>query len=167
MLYACLVIQGVQTGPLLILERPAVFWGVIASMYVGNAALLLLNFPLVGLWVSVLRIPQSILLALILLLTLVGAYSINNSLLDLAVLVAFGMIGYIFRKLRLDVSPLVVALVLGPMLENNFRQSLFMSRGDLLIFLQRPISMVFLILLALVMIGPTLVRSFAKSRQPS
>jgi putative tricarboxylic transport membrane protein len=167
MLYACLVIQGVQTGPLLILERPAVFWGVIASMYVGNAALLLLNFPLVGLWVSVLRIPQSILLALILLLTLVGAYSINNSLLDLAVLVASGMVGYIFRKLKLDVSPLVVALVLGPMLENNFRQSLFMSRGDLLIFLQRPISMVFLILLALVMIGPTLVRSFAKSRQPS
>jgi putative tricarboxylic transport membrane protein len=85
----------------------------------------------------------------------------------LAVLVGFGMIGYIFRKLRLDVSPLVVALVLGPMLENNFRQSLFMSRGDLLIFLQRPISMVFLILLALVMIGPTLVRLFAKSRQPS
>ncbi len=136
-------------------------------MYVGNAALLLLNFPLVGLWVSVLRIPQSILLALILLLTLVGAYSINNSLLDLAVLVGCGMIGYVFRKLKLDVSPLVVALVLGPMLENNFRQSLFMSRGDLMIFLQRPISMVFLILLALVMIGPIVVRSLTRSRHPS
>ena len=158
MLLAALMMQGVRTGPLLITERPEVFWGVVASMYLGNLALLVLNLPLVGMWVSILRIPQSILLALILLLTLVGAYSVNNSLLDLVVLVGTGMIGYIFRKFNFDIAPMVVALIIGPMLESNFRQSLFMSRGDFWIFFRRPISGTILIILVLILIAPTLWR---------
>jgi putative tricarboxylic transport membrane protein len=158
MLLAGLMMQGIRTGPLLIVERPEVFWGVVASMYLGNLALLVLNLPLVGMWVSVLRIPQSILLTLIMLLTLVGAYSVNNSALDLVVLVGTGIIGYVFRKLKLDIAPMVVALVIGPMLEESFRQSLFISRGDPLIFFQRPISGAILMILVLIMIAPVLWR---------
>jgi putative tricarboxylic transport membrane protein len=162
MLLAALMMQGVRTGPLLIAERPEVFWGVVASMYLGNLALLVLNLPLVGMWVSVLRIPQSLLLALILLLTLVGAYSVNNSSLDLAVLVGTGLIGYVFIKFHFDIAPLVVALVIGPMLESNFRQSLFMSRGDFWVFFRRPISGSILVVLVLILLAPTLWRYFTR-----
>jgi len=140
MLLSALMIHGVQPGPLLMQERPEVFWGLVASMYVGNAALLILNLPLVGMWVSLLRIPQPILLALILVFMLVGTFSVNNSVLDLFVLVGMGIVGYILRKLDFDVAPMILALVLGPMLERTFRQSLYMSRGDPLVFFQRPIS---------------------------
>ncbi len=140
MLLSALMIHGVQPGPLLMQERPEVFWGLVASMYVGNAALLILNLPLVGMWVSLLRIPQPILLALILIFMLAGTFSVNNSVLDLFVLVGMGIVGYILRKLDFDVAPMILALVLGPMLERTFRQSLYLSRGDPLVFFQRPIS---------------------------
>ncbi len=156
LLLAAMMIQGVQPGPMLMEQHPEIFWGVVASMYLGNVALLVLNFPLVGLWVSVLRIPQAILLALILAFTLVGAYSINNSMLDLMVLIVMGIIGYLLKKLDFDAAPMILALILGPMLEKNFRQSLFMSRGDPMIFLQRPISLAFLIALVLILAGPGL-----------
>jgi putative tricarboxylic transport membrane protein len=158
LLLAALLLQGVQPGPLLMQQRPDVFWGVVASMYVGNAALLILNFPLVGMWVSVLRIPQPILVALILMFTLVGAYSINNSPLDLIVLVVMGVVGYLGKKLAFDLSPMVLGLVLGGMLEKTFNQSLYMSRGDALIFVRRPISATLLAILALILIGPALWR---------
>lgn len=155
MLLAALLIQGVQTGPLLISSRPEIFWGVVASMYIGNIALLILNFPLVGLWTSILKIPQSILLSLILLLTMVGAFAINNSMLDLVVLVVMGVVGYLFRKIKFDVSPIVVALVLGPMLETTMRESLYMSRGEMSIFMTRPISgTIFMILLVFLIVPP-------------
>ena len=112
-LLGALVITGIQPGPLLISQRPEVFWGVVASMYVGNVLLLILNLPLVGVFVSVLRLPQHVLATMVLLLCLVGAYSLNNSQLDLWVLVGFGIFGYGLRKLAIDPSPLVVALVLG------------------------------------------------------
>lgn len=166
MLLAALMMQGVQPGPLLISERPEVFWGVIGSLYIGNVALLILNLPLVGLWVSMLRIPQSVLVALIILLTLLGAYTINNSMLDLMVLVMMGIVGYVFRKINFDVSPMVLALVLGPMLETTFRQSLYSSRGDPLVFLQRPISAFFLVALLAVLLLPVLQRLFTR-RRPS
>lgn len=167
MLLAGLLVQGVTVGPLLITERPEVFWGVIASMYIGNVALLILNFPLVGMWVSILRIPQAVLLTLILLLTLVGAYSINNSMLDLVVLLVMGIVGYIFRKIRLDVAPLVVALVLGPMLETTFRESLFMSRGDLSVFFTRPISGALMAVFLLLLVGPPIWRTVFKRSKPN
>ena len=156
MLLAALLIQGVQTGPLLISARPEVFWGVVASMYIGNVALLILNYPLVGMWTSVLKIPQAILIAIILLLTMVGAYAINNSMLDLVVLLVMGVIGYLFRMIRFDVAPIVVALVLGPMLETTMRESLYMSQGDVTTFFTRPISGTILGILAIMLVAPPL-----------
>lgn len=166
MLLAALLIQGVRPGPLLVDEYPAVFWGLIASMYIGNVALLILNFPLVGIWVSLLRIPQAILLALIVLFTLMGAYSVNNSTFDLIVLLVAGVVGYLFRKVRFDAAPLVLALVLGPLLENTFRQSLYMSRGSPLIFFERPISALILSALGLILVGPPLWRLVRRHRRP-
>ena len=156
LLLAALMIQGVQPGPLPMEQHPEIFWGVVCSMYLGNVALLVLNLPLVGLWVYVLRTPQPILLALILTFTMVGAYSINNSMFDLVVLVVMGIVGYLLKKLDFDMTPMILAVILGPMLEMNFRQSLFMSRGDPMIFLQRPISLAILIVLVLIFIGPGL-----------
>jgi putative tricarboxylic transport membrane protein len=156
MLLAALLIQGVPTGPMLISTRPEIFWGVVASMYIGNVALLILNFPLVGVWTSILKVPQAILIALILLLTMVGAYAINNSMLDLIVLVVMGVLGYLFRKIKFDVAPIVVALVLGPMLETTMRESLYMSRGDVTTFFTRPLSGTILAILAIMLIAPPL-----------
>ena len=157
-LLGALVITGIQPGPLLISQRPEVFWGVVASMYVGNAILLILNLPLVGMFVSVLRLPQHVLATLVLLLCLVGAYSLNNSQLDLWVLVVFGIFGYGLRKLAIDPSPLVVALVLGPLMEKSLRQSLFMLRGDWTGILARPLSLGLLLLGVVVLVGPPLMR---------
>ncbi|MFC1817023.1 tripartite tricarboxylate transporter permease [Thermodesulfobacteriota bacterium] len=164
MLLAALLVQGVQPGPLLIIEHPEIFWGVIASMYIGNVALLILNLPLIGVWVSVLRIPQSLLIALILLLCLLGVYSINNSLFDLVVMLVMGMVGYVLSKLRFDASPLVIGLILGPLLESSFRESLYLSRGDPLIFFQRPISVLFIGALFLVLLIPSLRFLISRSR---
>ena len=157
-LLGALIITGIQPGPLLISQRPEVFWGVVASMYVGNLILLVLNLPLVGLFVSVLRIPQHVLATLVLLLCLVGAYSLNNSQLDLWVLVVFGIFGYGLRKLAIDPSPLVVALVLGPLMEKTLRQTLFMERGNVLAILGRPLTLTLLLLGVLAVTVPPLVR---------
>ena len=157
-LLGALMITGVQPGPLLISQRPEVFWGVVASMYVGNLILLILNLPLVGLFVSVLRLPQHVLATLVLLLCLVGAYSLSNSQLDLWVLVLFGVFGYGLRKLAIDPSPLVVALVLGPLMEKTLRQTLFMERGNVLAILGRPLALALILLGVLVLVIPPLVR---------
>lgn len=166
MLLAALLIHGVPTGPLLISQRPEIFWGVVASMYIGNVALLILNLPLVGLWVSLLRVPQSILMALILLLTYVGAYSVNNSLFDLIVLSVMGILGYLFRKLKFDASPMIVAMVLGPMFETTLRESLAISQGNPFIFFQRPISGLLFAILFLVLAVPSIWRLVARRRAP-
>ena len=153
-----LIITGVQPGPLLIEQQPQVFWGVVASLYVGNVILLILNLPLVGLFVSVLRLPQHVLATIVLLLCLIGAYSLNNSQLDLWVLVVFGLFGYGLRKLAIDPSPLVVALVLGPLMEKTLRQSLFMARGSWLEIVSRPLTLTLLLLGILALTGPPLMR---------
>ena len=157
-LLGALIITGIQPGPLLISQRPEVFWGVVASMYVGNFILLILNLPLVGLFVSVLRMPQHVLATLVLLLCLLGAYSLNNSQLDLWVLVVFGIFGYGLRKLVIDPSPLIVALVLGPLMEKTLRQALFMERGNVLALAGRPLTATLLLLGAVVVVTPPLVR---------
>lgn len=135
-----LMIHGIIPGPTLMHERPEVFWGVIASMYVGNIMLLVLNLPLIGLWVKLLRVPYAILFPLILLFCLIGAYTVNNQVTDIYIMVFFGVMGYLMRKYNYEAAPLVLAFVLGPMMENNLRQSLIISDGSLLIFLTRPIS---------------------------
>lgn len=164
LLLAALIIQGVQPGPLLIKEHPEIFWGVVASMYIGNVALLVLNLPLVGIWVSLLRTPQPILLSAILTFVLVGTYSVNNSILDLIVLMIMGIVGYLLRKMKFDVAPMILALVLGPFMERSLGQSLYMSRGDPWIFFQRPISATLLIVLLAILIVPTIRRFVANRR---
>jgi putative tricarboxylic transport membrane protein len=124
LLMGALIVHGVAPGPRLMLEAPNLFWGLIASMYIGNVMLLLFNLPLIGMWVQVLRIPYKVLFPLILLFCLVGAYSVNHSTFDLAIMLAFGVLGYLMRKYKYEGAPMVLAFVLGPMFEINFRQSL-------------------------------------------
>jgi len=134
------IIHGVTPGPLLIKNNPDIFWGTIASMYIGNCMLLVLNLPLIGIWVKVLKIPYGILFPLILLFCFVGAYANNNSLVELNVMVFFGLVGYIMKKTGFEPAPLVMAYILCPFLEEAFRQSLIKSHGDFSIFFKRPIS---------------------------
>jgi putative tricarboxylic transport membrane protein len=163
-LLGALVIHGLQPGPMLISQRPEVFWGVVASMYVGNVILLILNLPLVGLFVGILKLPQHVLSALVLLLCLVGAYSLNNSRLDLWVLVLFGISGYVLRKLAIDPSPLVVALVLGPQMEKSLRQALFIARGDWVEILTRPLTFTLLLVGVLGLAAPLIARLVRRPR---
>ncbi len=138
--FSALIIHGVQPGPLLIKQHPDLFWGLVASLYMGNALLLILNLPLIGMWVKVLEIPYKILFPLILLFCLIGAYSMNNVNFDLYVMLLFGVGGWIMRKFGYEGAPLILAYVLGPMLENSLRQSLLISKGSFLIFVSHPIS---------------------------
>ncbi len=139
-LLGALMIHNITPGPLLVKEHPQLFWGVIASMYMGNVMLLLLNLPLIGLWVQLLRVPYSILFPLILFVCLIGAYVINNSVIDVGLMLLFGVAGYLMRKFEYEPAPLVLAYVLAPMLENALRQSLILSSGSFGIFMSRPIS---------------------------
>jgi putative tricarboxylic transport membrane protein len=139
-LLAALMIHGLQPGPLLLKQNPDVFWGVITSMYLGNIMLLILNLPLIGIWVQIVKIPYRILFPLIVVFCVVGAYSINNSIVDVGIMVFFGIVGYMMRKFKYEGAPLVLAYVLGPMIEKNLRQSLIISDGSFLIFLTRPLS---------------------------
>ena len=163
-LLGALVIHGLNPGPLLISQRPEVFWGFIASMYIGNFMLLILNLPLVGIFVSVLRLPQHVLATLVLLLCLVGAFSLSNSYLDLWVLAIFGLFGYGLRKLRVDPSPLVVALVLGPMMEKTLRQALFLTRGSMVELVSRPLTASILVIALAVLVAPPLWGLFRRWR---
>ena len=161
-LLGALVIHGIQPGPLLMSGRPDVFWGVVASMYIGNVLLLILNLPLVGVFVSILRTPQHVLSTFVLLLCLVGAYSLSNSMLDLWVLVVMGLIGYVFRKLAIDPAPLIIAVVLGPMMEKTLRQTLFMAHGDWRLLVFRPLSLALLLVGALVLLGPPVLSALRR-----
>lgn len=140
LLLGALVIQGIQPGPMFIVQKPELFWGVMASMYVGNVFLLLLNLPLAGLWAQCLRVPYRVLFPIILLLSIVGTYSANKNVFDLWVMLGFGLVGYLLRKLQYDFSPFLIAFVLAPILEQSLRQSLVMSPDGILIFSQRPIA---------------------------
>jgi putative tricarboxylic transport membrane protein len=137
-----LMMHGIRPGPLFITEHSDIFWGVVSSMYLGNTMLLVLNLPLIPLWVQVLRIPYRILFPIILLFCLIGAYSLNNSVFDVLLMLIFGVIGYLFRKFEYEGAPLILAFVLGPLFEMNLLQSLTLSHGSFLIFFSRPISAV-------------------------
>ena len=157
-LMGAFLVHGVQPGPLLVTEHPDIFWGVIASMYVGNAMLLLLNLPLIGLWVQLLRVPFARLAPVILLLCVAGVYSVTSNIWSVAVMLAFGAAGYLMKRWDYDAVPLVLAFVLGRMMEETFRQSLLLSRGSLSIFVTRPIAAVALLVAAAVVITPLLVK---------
>lgn len=140
LLMGALIINGVQPGPMLIVENPQVFWGVVASLYVGNVFLLILNMPLIGLWVQLLRVPYAVLFPTIVLLAMVGTYSANRNIFDLWVMLGFGLLGWFLRKLGYELAPLVLAFVLAPLLEQSLRQSMVMSPDGAMIFLQRPVA---------------------------
>lgn len=147
-LFGAFLVHGVTPGPMMMTQHPEIFWGVIASMYMGNVILLILNLPLIPLWVQVLRIPDKVLYPLIILFCLVGSYSINNSVFDVGVMLVFGVTGYLLKKYHYEAAPLVLGFVLGPMLEVNLRRSLLMSQGSFAIFIQRPIALAALVICA-------------------
>jgi putative tricarboxylic transport membrane protein len=158
-----LMIHGILPGPLLIQESPEIFWGVISSMYLGNIVLLILNVPLIGLWVKILKIPYLILFPLIFLFCVIGSYTINNSTSDVFIMLIFGVMGYLMRKYGYEGTPLILALVVGPIFEGSMRRSLLMSSGSFSIFVTRPISAILLVVtLSLLVAGIFSKRKFIK-----
>jgi len=140
LMMAAFIIKGIQPGPNMIAGHPELFWGLVASMWIGNVFLLVLNVPLVRYWLSVFKIPYNVLFPAILFFCCIGTYSINNNLDDVFITVAFGALGYLFMRLEMDPSPLMLGFILGPMLEENFRRSMLLSRGSFDVFVNRPIS---------------------------
>lgn len=158
LLLGALMMHGLRPGPLLIKESPEVFWGVVASLYVGNVMLLILNLPLIGLWVKILKVPYHFLFSLILLFCIIGSYVINNNQYDVIIMVIFGLIGYGMKKFDFEAAPLVLALVLGPLMENAFRRSLVISDGSFSIFFTRPLSAIFILLALIILLSPLFLK---------
>jgi putative tricarboxylic transport membrane protein len=162
-LLGAFIVHNLQPGPLLMTQSPHVFWGIVASMYVGNVMLLILNMPLIGMWVQVLKVPYNILFPLIMLFCVVGVFASSNAAFDVLVMAVFGVLGYLMRKFGYEASPLVLAFVLGPMLENNLRKSLILSQGSFDIFWTRPITATCLAVAILILLVP-LLPSLSKRR---
>lgn len=162
MLFAALLVVGVTPGPQLIDERPDLFWGVINSMYIGNLILLALSIPLVGVFVKILRVRPAILAPITALITILGVYTINNSIFDILVMVGFGILGYLMKKTGFEPGPLVLAFVLGSLLESSFRRSMLIFDGDPTGFATRPISGTILAFIALVIVLPLLKLAFRR-----
>jgi putative tricarboxylic transport membrane protein len=152
-LMAAFVINGLQPGPQLFQSNPQLVWGVIASLYIGNVILLILNLPLIAIWVQVLRIPWGILFAFILAIMVIGSYSSNNAQFDVWLMIGFGLLGYALRKLDFPLAPVLLTFILTPMMERSLFRSLVMSQGDVSIFLTRPISLTFLVLALLILLS--------------
>jgi TctA family transporter len=146
LMIGALIIQGIQPGPNVANEQPALFWGLIASMWVGNLMLIVLNLPLIGIWVRFLTIPYYVLFPAILVFSSIGVYSLNNNSFDLFTVAVFALLGYILIKLDCEPAPLLLGFVLGPMLEENLRRAMIISRGDATVFFTRPLSLTLLML---------------------
>ena len=157
LMLAAMMLHGVTPGPLLLLKWPDVFWGVIASMYIGNIMLLVLNLPMIGLFVQILKVPYGILSPLIIMFVMLGAYALKGSVNDLLATLVFGVVGYLMKRSSIDPAPLILAFVLGPMLENNLSKSLLMSGGHVMFLFSRPISGTLLMLAILVLAYPLLM----------
>ena len=146
LMICAMMVHGITPGPEIISKQPALFWGLIASMWIGNLMLVILNLPLIGIWVKLLQVPYSYLFPSIIILCCIGTFTLNSSTADVMVMTVFGVIGYALRKLECEPAPLLLGLVLGPMLEEYFRRAMVLSDGDWSIFLRRPISLGFLLL---------------------
>jgi putative tricarboxylic transport membrane protein len=149
---------GLQPGPLLFVSNSTLVWGLIASLYIGNIMLLVLNLPLVGLWVRLLAIPQPLLYAGILVFATLGVYGLNRSVFDLVLLYLIGLLGYLMRRFDFPVAPCVIGLILGPLAEEQFRRALSISQGDTSVFFTHPLSATLLAIAALALIGPIIFR---------
>jgi putative tricarboxylic transport membrane protein len=159
-LLGAFLVHGIQPGPLLMKEHPEIFWGVIASMYIGNVMLLVLNLPLIGIWVQLLKVPYAVLFPLILLFCIIGVYTVSTNIWDIVIMLIFGVIGYLMKKFDYEPMPLVLAYVLGRMAEESIRQTLLLSRGSAAIFLDRPIAAAFLGAAGAVVLLPIVVPRF-------
>ena len=163
LMIGALIVQGIQPGPGVISEQPALFWGLIASMWVGNFFLVVLNLPLVGMWARLVAVPYHLLYPAILVFCCIGVFSLGNSTVDLYLMAAFGLIGYVFIKLDMEPAPLLLALILGPMMEEHLRRALLLSESDPMVFIERPVSAT-LLLVALIAIVTVLVPALQKKR---
>jgi len=152
MMVGAMTIHNIQPGPQVVTSNPQLFWGLIASMWIGNLMLVVLNLPLIGMWIKLLRVPYRLLYPAILLFCAIGVYSINNASFDITMTAIFGLVGVLFMKLGCEPAPLLLGFVLGPMMEENLRRALLLSRGDPLTFVQRPISLGLLIAAALLLL---------------
>jgi putative tricarboxylic transport membrane protein len=158
LLIGAMMIHGIKPSAFLVSEHPQVFWGVITSMYVGNAILLVLNLPLIPIWVRLLKIPYGILFPLILLFCLIGVYTVNNNAYEILIMLIFGVIGYVMRKTGFEPAPLLFAMVIGPIMETALRQSLLASRGNFGVFFHRPISAVLIVAANLILLSSFIPR---------
>ncbi|WP_416355862.1 tripartite tricarboxylate transporter permease [Aureimonas phyllosphaerae] len=165
LMIGAMMIQGIQPGPRMMEEQPTLFWGLIASMWIGNLMLLVINLPLIGVWVSLLKVPYKYLYPAILVFCAIGAYSVNNSVFDVYQMVLFGVVGYLLIKLDFEAAPLLIGFVLGPMLEEYLKRTLVLSRGDAIVFLERPISAAFLAIAALALVAMVLPKVRRKKDQ--
>jgi putative tricarboxylic transport membrane protein len=152
LMVGAMTIHNIQPGPQVMTSNPALFWGLIASMWIGNLMLIILNLPMIGVWVKLLTIPYKHLYPAILVFCCIGVYTVNNTTFDIYLTAAFGIIGYLFSKLDCEPAPLLLGFVLGPMMEENFRRALLLSRGDFTVFVTRPLSMSLLIAAALMIV---------------
>lgn len=152
LMVGAMVIQGIQPGPAVLTEQPTLFWGIVASMWIGNVFLVLLNLPLIGLWARMIMVPYHFLFPTILVFCAIGVFSLNNSSFDILLMVGFGFFGYLCAKLGMEPAPMLLGFIIGPMMEEYLRRALLLSRSDPLVFLQRPISATMLVLAALLLI---------------
>jgi TctA family transporter len=170
LMVGAMIIHGIQPGPQVMQERPELFWGMIASMWIGNLLLIVLNLPLIGIWVRLLTVPYRLLYPAILVLCCIGIYSLNNSVVDVGLAILFGLLGYVLIKLHCEPAPLMLGFVLGPMLEENLRKAMTISRGDPSVFFTRPLSLSMLaiaLVLLLILVVPTVRRTRAEAFQES
>src|SRR5690606_11760460 len=153
LMIGALTLHGIAPGPNVIVRQPDLFWGLIVSMFVGNVVLVIINLPRIGLWVKLLQIPYRLLFLFIVVISAIGVYSVNTSPFDIYLMIGFGLLGYLLRKFNAEPAPMLMGFVLGPMLEENFRRAMLTSRGDLMIFVERPISLGLLIISVLLIIS--------------
>jgi TctA family transporter len=164
LMIGAMIIQGIQPGPSVMTEQPALFWGIIASMWIGNLMLLVLNLPLIGLWVKMISVPYHLLYPMILVFCCIGVFSLNNSGFDVYLMMFFGFLGYVFKKLDCEPAPMLLGFILGPMMEEFLRRALLLSKGDPTILVTRPISATMLVL-SLVLLALVLMPAFSKTRE--
>jgi len=164
MMLSAFMIHGITPGPSVLTSQPEIFWGLVASMWIGNALLVIINMPLIGLWVKLLTVPYRLLYPAILLFCCVGVYSMNNRIFDVLLAAGFGLLGYAFRKAKCEPGPLLLGFVLGPLLESNLRRTMLITQGDASIFVERPISLVMLIA-TVILLALMILPSFRKKRE--
>jgi TctA family transporter len=164
LMVGAMIIQGIQPGPSVINEQPALFWGIIVSMWIGNFFLVILNLPLIGIWVRMIMVPYQVLYPAILVFCGIGVFSLNNNEFDIYLMALFGLLGYVFSKLGCEPAPMLLAFILGPLMEEYLRRAMLISRGDPMVFVTRPISATLLGLAVLAMCA-VLFPTFSQTRR--